>query len=236
MRILLLAFVLFTPCEIGLAQSVNSVRPVTSAHDSVAVASDTVVLATQPDTLANSAKPEIRKNEFHASSTVVSKGAPTKQGGQNPWNNLLPVVVGGLLAIAGGIIGTIFKVKYAQRVKLQEEIALRKVVVFQAAYSKLKTLESLHGQGPEGSAFKEVMGYEGWFWENRLFFPGEYAQVWIELKQALRILWRRQKHGDRAGTTIPKLESEVDNLIAKAIDEIYKETKTKRLVAKKLKF
>ncbi len=109
-------------------------------------------------------------------------------------------------------------------------------MVFQAAYSKLKTLESLHGQGPEGSAFKEIMGYEGWFWENRLFFPGEYAQVWIELKQSLRILWRRQKHGDRAGTTIPKLESEVDNLIAKAIDEIYKETKTKRLVAKKLKF
>lgn len=163
---------------------------------------------------------------------VIHQTTAENANSKEPWGNLLPVVIGGLLAIAGGVAGAVVRAHYAQHTRLQEEIAARKIVTCQEAYAKIKQLESLHGQAHDGHAFKSLMGYEGWFWEHRLYLPGEFAQLWIELKATLRTLLRRQNYGEKEDNEIEVLEAHATELIEKAIQEVYKVTKNKPLVAK----
>jgi hypothetical protein len=164
----------------------------------------------------------------------VDDSAPVEvdenQGESVMWMSLVPVVIGGLLSILGGIAGTWLRARYAHKMKFAEELASRKVRVYEEAYWRIKNVESLHSQAKPGVAHRKLLQYEEWFWKNRLYLPIEFSQAWIELRTALRRLYSRIEYGELVEGDIDLMAGRVDGLMKEAIDAILKASGNRPLV------
>lgn len=56
---------------------------------------------------------------------------------------MIEVIIGGLLAIIGGMVATWFQAKNARRIRMDEIIAEKKIAANNEAHIRIKTIESM---------------------------------------------------------------------------------------------
>lgn len=149
------------------------------------------------------------------------------------WPTLLPVLVGGGLTLLGGILGALItaalQAKYARLIRKRQLAGERQVDAERIAYARMKEIEGLLLRASTTTTYRYLLKHEGWLWENRLYLPGNFAQMWLELRQNLRAQLDHEEEKTRQSKKYKELRQQADDLVKWAIGEIYKETGHRRL-------
>ena len=146
---------------------------------------------------------------------------------------MFQIIIGGLLAIIGGIAGVWIQAKCARRIKMDEIIAEKKVIANNEAYGKIKTIEAMLFQSELGDVKSKMYEYDDWFFNTRLFLPGKFPNKWLSIKSNLiQAISLHRKLPETANALI-ELEGYLKRLVHEAIDEIYKEMKLSKIEIEK---
>jgi hypothetical protein len=143
----------------------------------------------------------------------------------NTFQPMLQVLIGGLLAILGGVVGMWLQAKYARRVRMDEIIAEKKVATNAEAYSRMIEIASMLRQLTKKETHDKIMEYEKWFFNARLFLPGTFPNKWLSIRNGLSRALRLEKRlgSDDVADELTTLEEHIEKLADEAIEEIYKE-------------
>lgn len=95
---------------------------------------------------------------------------------------MIKVIIGGILAIIGGIIGRFLEAKYARRVKKEEIIAEKQIFAIQGAYDRATRIKGMLLMGTTKEARDAMREYSDWFFANRLFLPHRFSENWITIQ------------------------------------------------------
>jgi hypothetical protein len=135
--------------------------------------------------------------------------------------SLLGALIGGLLAIVGGLIGAIYAARTVRKTRMEELIAERKITANAEAYSALKEIQGLFIQAAPEVTNQALQAREGWFFSNRLFFPGNFPALWLSIRNDIQDyhfgLFSRTKDEKELAALSERIRS---NLTA-AIMEVY---------------
>ena len=138
---------------------------------------------------------------------------------------MIQVIIGGILATLGGMVGIWFQAKTARRIRMDEIIAEKKIQADNEAYIRIKTIEAMLIQ----SDLEEVKGkfyeYDEWFFNTRLFLPGKFPDKWLSIKSNLIKAIGLKRKLPNSTKELTELETYLSELKDEAIDEIYKEMK-----------
>lgn len=153
------------------------------------------------------------------------------------WPSLLPVLVGGGLAILGGMAGTIISLtlqaKNAGRIRKRELTATRQVDAERDAYGKLKQVEGLVRCGQAVDAARFIHEQQEWFFgQARLYLPDRVADYWLELRKLTAALAEETLKDPVENDVCRELHNSCMDTASRAIKEIYGETGHRRLSAK----
>lgn len=138
---------------------------------------------------------------------------------------MIQVMLGGLLATLGGMIGLWFQAKNARRIRMDEIIAEKKIQANNEAYIRIKTIEGMLTQAELEDVKKKLYEYDEWYFNTRLFLPGKFPDKWLSIKNNLIKAIGLKRNLPDSATELTKLEAYLDKLKDEAIDEIYKEMK-----------
>lgn len=141
---------------------------------------------------------------------------------------MLEVIVGGLLAIAGGFAATFYQTKRARQVRMDERVAENKVIADADAYSHMKTISSMLIQSSDEDVRTYLAGNEDWLFKNRLFLPGRFTDKWLAIRNGLDTLRLFISDPAKKEERAP-LHNRLRALADEAIDEIYKDMGLKKL-------
>jgi hypothetical protein len=100
--------------------------------------------------------------------------------------SLLSALIGGSLAIVGGLIGAIYAARTVRKTRMEELIAERKITADAEAYSALKEFQGLFIQAAPEVTNKALQAREEWFFNNRLFFPGKFPALWLSIRNDIQ--------------------------------------------------
>lgn len=131
-----------------------------------------------------------------------------------------------IIALVSGVIGYLAKSSISEKNRKGEITAERKIKVAEEAYSKITRLEGKFFQeAPVSikSAKTEIDEQQEWFFTNRLFMPGDFANKWVQLRSLLWQLDALYSLGTKGIDRASEKESEVEQQIKAAINEIFKE-------------
>lgn len=136
---------------------------------------------------------------------------------------MIQVIIGGILATFGGMIGIWFQAKNARKIRMDEIIAEKKIQANNEAYIRIKMIEAMLIQADLDDVKSKFYEYDEWFFNTRLFLPGKFPDKWLSIKNNLiKAIGLKRSLPDSA-TELTKLEDYLDKLKDEAIDEIYKE-------------
>ncbi len=139
--------------------------------------------------------------------------------------DMFQVLIGGLLAISGGMISLWFQAKNARRIRMDEIVAEKKIQADNEAYIRIKTIEAMLIQSDLEEVKNKFYEYDEWFFNIRLFLPGKFPGKWLSIKNNLiKAIGLKRELPDSA-TELEELENYLSKLKDEAIDEIYKEMK-----------
>lgn len=136
---------------------------------------------------------------------------------------MLETLLGGILAILGGLGATYFQLRYAKKNKMEEVVAERKIAVNAQAYSIIKEIQGSFIQSSLQETYVLISRHEQWFFDNRLFLPGEFPSLWLSIRNSLRKLARREKMSNNEDAELIELDGNIEKELKKAISEIYKD-------------
>jgi hypothetical protein len=147
---------------------------------------------------------------------------------------ILHILLGGLLAILGGMIGKRLEAKYARKIRMDQIIAERTVDASAQAYAYMKDIEGRLIQDTLENIYTRVLKREGWLITSRLYLPGKFPDKWFAIRNRLAKAIRRERQLSTTGTQktvdeLQHLEKELKRLVEDAILEIYKEMKLPRI-------
>lgn len=142
---------------------------------------------------------------------------------------LLQVLLGGLLATLGGIIGIRLQAKYARKIKMDEITAEKKVIANAEAYSRIKKIASMFIPSSLEDTLRKILEYEEWFFNNRLFLPGKFPDKWLTLRNGIAKLVRLSKQASADPGEATEIEDKMNQVAEEAIEEIYKEMGLKEI-------
>lgn len=146
---------------------------------------------------------------------------------------MIQVIIGGILAILGGMLSMWFQAKNTRRIRMDEIIAEKKINANNEAFIRIKTIESMLTQSSLKETGSKMQEYEEWFFKSRLFLPGEFFNKWLALKfgisKANRIVIELPKDAEK----LSQLEMNLTKIAREAIDEIYKEMKMPNIKTEK---
>lgn len=147
---------------------------------------------------------------------------------------MLNVLLGGLLAILGGLIGMWLQARYARKIKMDEVTAEKKVAANAEAYTRMKVIESMLPQATLKATLKQILEYEEWFFNTRLFLPGRFPDKWLSIRNQLTKAVRLEEslESDTTGESAERLETleaKLRKLAAEAIVEIYNDMNLERI-------
>ena len=134
---------------------------------------------------------------------------------------MVETLLGGLLAILGGWGSTYFQLRYARKNKMEEVVAERKIEVNSQAYSIIKEIQGAFIQGTLEDTNKLLFTHEQWFFDNRLFLPGQFPSLWLSIKVNVSKLARREKMNNNDTLETENIHKSVQDDIKKAISEIH---------------
>lgn len=138
---------------------------------------------------------------------------------------MLNTLLGGFLALLGGCVVTYIQLRYARKTKMNEIIAEKKVNANSQAYSHMKEIQSQFSQLGVKAALKQILSHEEWFFNNRLFLPGDFSAKWLSARNDLLKLSRRE--GSKNTKEIIHLDSLIENTCKEALLEIFKDMNIK---------
>jgi len=139
------------------------------------------------------------------------------------WETLL----GGLLAVLGGWGSSYLHIRYARKNKMEEVVAERKVTANAQGYSYMKEIISLFNQENPKVALDKILSHEEWFFNNRLFLPGEFPSKWLSVRNDLRKLVGRQKGNIGTTEELTNIDKQIESTCTEAIMEVYKDMNLK---------
>ena len=142
---------------------------------------------------------------------------------------VLLVVLGGILSTLGGAIAISLQAKQARRIRMDELIAEKKIEANQQAYTRIKTIASMLVQSTTKDVRSKMHEYEPWFFDSRLFLPGEFPNKWLSIRLGLDKLLMLEEKTPSTAEEATQLYMRLRDLAAEAIQEIYGEMKLKRL-------
>ncbi len=134
---------------------------------------------------------------------------------------MLEVVIGGILAILGGIAGVWIQARFALDIKMDEIVAEKKVQANQEAYSRIKTIEAMLTQATLEDVKKQFYEYDDWFFNTRLFLPDNFPDKWLSIKSNLIKAIGLQRELPATADKLSNLEERLRKLKDEAIDAIY---------------
>lgn len=152
---------------------------------------------------------------------------PAGVGSPAPWFQLIPVTVGGLLAILGGFLSGLYQARRARRVQMEELIAARKVQANAEGYGKMKHLQGLLIQSEIESVAKAMQDFEEWFWNNCLFLPAGFSVRFHDLQKGVSRAKRLTKQLPKTAEELSTLEGELGRLMEESNQEIYRDMNLK---------
>ena len=141
---------------------------------------------------------------------------------------MLKILLGGLLAILGGLIATWYQVKKMRKIRMEEVIAEKKVDANNEAYIRIKNIVLQLAQSTLQDVQRIFKENETWFFSNRLFLPGKFPNKWITIRNKVHEAIRLEKQPEKANE-LALLKKALINTANKAIDEIYKEMELERI-------
>lgn len=143
---------------------------------------------------------------------------------------IIEVLLGGALSIVGGFIATTVQGRQAQKIRMSEVVAERKVETNRQAYVHMKRIQTLLDSEPD---FTKPHNYmitnEDWFFENRLFLPDPYPALWISIRNSMQTTMRQQSDGRGTPESLTNAQVAIDKWAAQAIDAIYDEMRLSRI-------
>ena len=145
------------------------------------------------------------------------------------------VLLGGLLAILGGLIATWIQLKNVRKVRMEELIAERKVQANAEAYGHLKRIEGSFIAQSHEDTIALVMSLEEWFFANRLFLPRLFPEYWLSMRGDLHRRIRWEEDSSKSPGELSAVENAIQLAMTGAIYEIYKDMDLKQIDMKKLK-
>jgi hypothetical protein len=138
-------------------------------------------------------------------------------------NALLGTIIGGLLAIAGGVVGTLLAARSARKTRMEELIAERKVTANAEAYSAIKEVQGRLIQDTIENTARAMAKHEAWFFQARLFLPGKFPDHWMNVRTDIGhygALILRPGFDEAAANAI---HGRITDAMSAAIREIYKD-------------
>ena len=132
-------------------------------------------------------------------------------------------IIGGLLALLGGWGSTYFQLRYARKNKMDEVVAERKVEVNAQAYSRIKDIQGSFLQASLKDTNTLIYNHEQWFFDNRLFLPGKFPELWLSIRANVHKLARKEQSKNSEPEDLENIDIKVQEGINSAINEIYKD-------------
>ena len=145
---------------------------------------------------------------------------------------LIGVFVGALLAILGGFMAIWYQTKKARQVRREEIIAEKRIEANREAFSRIIDLRAVMLQSTPEQVLEWIGRNEKWFFDSRLFLPGDFAEKWLAVRQycqrlvKLKTTLEQIKDELRKGGIIDEMvecESYCTQLTDKALGEIYRD-------------
>lgn len=132
------------------------------------------------------------------------------------------ILLGGVIALAGSWGAIYFQLKHTRKNRMNEVVAERKVESNAKAYSNIKSLQASFVQSTLDESLQFMYDNEEWFFDNRLFLPGEFPELWMEVRTDLRKLIR-ERELDTPSEELVELDEKITKTIDRAVLEIYKD-------------
>jgi len=146
---------------------------------------------------------------------------------------MLKVLLGGLLAILGGLIATWYQAKKARKIRMDEVIAEKKVTANAEAYAKMKDIQSQLALSTLQDVLKVLLENESWLFGNRLFLPGKFPDKWLTIRNNVNEAMKLEKQPEKADE-LAYLKKVLPKIANEAIDIIYKDMELERIEVKKI--
>lgn len=147
-------------------------------------------------------------------------------------SGLWHLVIGAVLSAFGGAVVIWVQAGFARRTRMDELIAERKVEANRQAYSRIKVIESMLVQAKTEDVLKQMHTDEQWFFDTRLFLPGDFPNKWLSIRLGLQKAVLLQHNLPKTANELTQLDASLRTLADEAIQEIYKEMGLSRLEAK----
>ena len=82
-------------------------------------------------------------------------------------------------------------------------------------------------QSDTDTTYRIILSQEEWFFENRLFLPGQFPEKWISLRNDLHKLRHWEKVPSKTPEELTALSSRIDSTAEEAVLEIYSDMNLK---------
>jgi len=136
---------------------------------------------------------------------------------------ILAAIVGGLIAIAGGLVAAWFQLRVARRARMHAIIAEKKVKANAEAYQYMKDIERSLVQRSDEETLLQLRERDAWLAANRLFLPGSFPEKWASLRITLQWLVGSPIEGPRDPDSAHRLRMKALRLAKDALAEIYED-------------
>lgn len=136
---------------------------------------------------------------------------------------ILAAVVGGLIAIAGGLVAAWFQLRIARRARMHAIIAEKKVKANAEAYQYMKDIERSLVQRSDEETLLQLKERDAWLAANRLFLPGSFPEKWASLRITLQWLVGSPMEGPRDPDGAHRLRMKALRLAKEALGEVYED-------------
>ncbi|HTU64325.1 MAG TPA: hypothetical protein VMF52_00125 [Steroidobacteraceae bacterium] len=134
---------------------------------------------------------------------------------------MLDTIIGGLLAIAGGIIGQIITARMVRKTRMDETIAERKVEANAEGYSRVKQIQGMWIQASQEQTQAAMYGHEDWFFKTRLFLPGKFPDLWMQVRNDISSYGLMLHQPSREDSELQAISERIKSNLNKAVMEIY---------------
>lgn len=98
---------------------------------------------------------------------------------------MLEIIVGGALAVSGGILGTWLQARFSRRAKMGEILAERRVNASEEAFKRIIYIRACMWGDTIANAAIKFEENASWFLENRLFLSGKFSGAVSGLRLSL---------------------------------------------------
>jgi hypothetical protein len=138
---------------------------------------------------------------------------------------MLDTIIGGVLAIAGGLLGTIYAARKVRSNRMEELIAERKVDANAEAYTRAKQIQAMWIQASQEQTEAALLNHEDWFFKTRLFLPGKFPDLWMQVRSDIQSYGFQLHQPSLKDSEMQDISERIKANLNKAILEIYADMK-----------